>query len=117
MTSKSYELHLPYFKQGDDLGYCLEHAKSNGVSNADAEAFTAYAELLRSAADTLDRMSELASDQGLEIEHADAHFIQVVCDEELGEALCKEGILNKLECEDEDEIDEEGLDEEAFEEE
>lgn len=96
---KDYELHLPYFKRGDDLSGCREYvAKQDSVDHerADsAKAFLAHAEMMESAANILRKMAGYAKEHGLKITQADTHFISVECTEELGKVLCEEGLLDR----------------------
>ncbi len=48
---KSADLHLPYFQQGEDLEYALEHTENV------PEALIAHANQLRFAADTLEALA------------------------------------------------------------
>jgi hypothetical protein len=70
---KSYtgELHLPVFKQGDDLAFCLRQTKTQG------DALRRYAEQLRAAATMCEIVADCC-DTHREIEiDADTHYIGV----------------------------------------
>ena len=92
---KTVELHLPYFKQGDDLGFFLEKCKNP------LDALLSHAEMLESAAYVL---REIASHLGttsleeVEIE-ADCHFITLTLPENVANVL----LDKELVCEPEEE--------------
>jgi len=49
---KAAALHLPYFKQGEDLEYALEHSENV------PDALLAHAEQLRAASEILTRLAD-----------------------------------------------------------
>jgi hypothetical protein len=77
---KRAELHLPYFKQGDDLAHHLSQTKSV------EEALEAHAAQLDFAASILRKVREMVSNQGVSIE-ADTHYISIEGPDEVIEAL------------------------------
>lgn len=76
---KYLEIHLPYFKQGDDLNCCLDSEKTK------REAFFAHAEMLNYAASQLKKIGELI-DETVEVD-ADTHHIGINCSDEIAEKL------------------------------
>jgi len=88
MKNKIYELHLPYFKQGDDLGHFVEKCDSH------SEALMSHSEMLNYTADILKRLADFAAAGKISIIQADTHYISLSCEEELGKVLFEEGILN-----------------------
>ena len=105
---KNYELHLPYFKQGDDLAHCKEHSKN------DAEAFLNHAEIMNETADILKILASKAKEHDLKIDTADTHYISVSVDEEIGDILVKDELLYEM-FDDEEENHEDDFDEEPTE--
>lgn len=79
------ELHLPIFKQGDDLA---EHLREENDTKA---ALLAYAERLRGAAGIVETLAKDA--EYLEIEQADTHFILVSGPGLLIHSLVEQGVL------------------------
>ncbi len=98
------ELHLPIFKQGDDLGHFLQ-------SMDNVSALKAYAETLESAAEILRTVAERIKDQEVEI-NADTHFIGLTGPDELISQLIKDNLLEKSADEEFDEDDEDTEDDE-----
>lgn len=78
MPNKQYKLHLPYYKQGDDLQAAIK------ATNSDEEALLAHAETLRAAAEYLTTLSQA---KGLKIEIAETHLITVSMPEEVAARL------------------------------
>ena len=112
MTIETYELHLPYYKQGDDLSGIVDALAKEGVSSSSA-AFEEHAKLMDHAAQILRHMARYAENDKVKIAQADVHFIAVKCEQELGETLVKEGLLDKNPFEEDDDEDEdESLDHE-----
>jgi hypothetical protein len=77
---KYADIHLPYFKQGDDLGHHL--SKCSSVE----EALEAHAQQLEYAADLLRKIKGMVAGQGVSID-ADTHMIQVSGPDEIIDAL------------------------------
>jgi hypothetical protein len=95
---KSYELHLPVFKQGDDLHHKMEVTGGNLP-----EAFKLQAETYELAAEMCRKMAGVAVEHELSVD-ADTHMIMVGGPEDVMENLVVEGILDADdEYEDEDE--------------
>ena len=88
---KYYELWLPYFKQGSDLAHCLEECKNEPRPNA--EAMLMHADSLEEAARMLKALAVYAVEHEMDI-HADTHHIGIEMDEEIGNKLVEEGLLN-----------------------
>lgn len=118
---KFYELHLPYYKQGDDLQHFLQlsiEADSNTAADdgsaspgIDQGAFIAHAQMLDETALILRRCAQLAADGVLEIADAGTHFIGVYIDESIAPKLLEEGLICESLFDDED-FEETGEDEE-----
>ena len=83
-----YELHLPYFKQGDDLSHMMWHTKNHGL------ALEQHADMLEEAVAILRRVAKAAKADGLRIDQADTHYIGVRCPTAAGEKLVKEGVID-----------------------
>ena len=96
---KSAEVHLPYYKQGDDLAYHLEHSPTVG------EALEAHARQLEYAAEILRKVKSMTAGHDVHFD-ADTHMIQVSGPDEIIEAL----IDTKYASRPFDEDDEEGED-------
>lgn len=77
---KYADIHLPYFKQGDDLHHHLEHCETV------EEALEAHARQLDHAAQILRNVREMIAGQGVSFD-ADTHMIQVSGPDEIIEAL------------------------------
>ncbi len=97
---KRAELHLPYFKQGDDLAHHLSQLSSV------EEALEAHANQLEFAASILRKVRAIVAHQGVKIE-ADTHFIGIEGPDEVIEALIDSNHATRSFDEDEeDEFDE-----------
>ena len=77
---KYAELHLPYFKQGDDLSHHLSQTSTV------EEALEAHASQLEYAAEILRKVKGMIADQGVTID-ADTHMIAISGPDEVIEAL------------------------------
>lgn len=77
---KYADVHLPYFKQGDDLSHHLSQCSSV------EEALEAHAHQLEHAADILRKIKAMIAGQGISVD-ADTHMIQVSGPDEIIEAL------------------------------
>jgi len=97
-----YEISLPYWKQGDDMGECLAQCKGNAV-----DALRMHADLLESACHQLREIAEIVSRSEDEV-HIDggAHFISFSANEETTKELVEKGLLSWHEVEDDEEYDE-----------
>jgi hypothetical protein len=93
MSNKEFEFHLPYYKQGDDLGNCLSQCKDE--DNPSAAAFLMHAEMLESAAKDLRRAASMAADELFEVTTADTHMIMVRVDETVANDLLEEGFIQR----------------------
>jgi hypothetical protein len=94
-SKKAYvEVHLGYFKQGDDLAHCLKEAKTPEA------AFKLHAEIMRSVAEHLDKVANMIAGHKVTVD-ADTHMIQVCCDKKLADALIKAELADKNPMEDE----------------
>ena len=104
---KLAEIHLPYFKQGDDLHHHLVHCKSV------EEALEAHAKQLEFAAAILRSVNGIVAGQGVEMD-ADTHMITVSGPDEIIEALvdAKHASIPPWDDEGDDSEDENGQDEE-----
>ncbi len=105
-TIETYELQLPYFKQGDDLGFFLT------ITTTPSEAFLAHAEMLEGTAKLLRRVAAVAVEcPGIEVD-ADCHMISVTGPVAGLAGLVQDEILSKFTCFDEDGDGEDGDEEE-----
>lgn len=77
---KYAEIHLPYFKQGDDLNHHLSQCSTV------EEALEAHAQQLEYAAAILRKVKEIVTGQGVKFD-ADTHMIQVSGQDAIIEAL------------------------------
>jgi len=90
MGTRTIDIHLGYFKQGDDLANCL------GETNSPVEALKAHAERMRSVAEHLDKIAAIVADFPIEI-NADTHHIEMTCDEDLAQKLIDEDLAENVE--------------------
>lgn len=101
---KTYEFNLPYFKQGDDLGFFLEHEKTQ------AEAFRNHAGMMAYTFERLEKMADfLEAHPKAEIEiDADTHCIFVTGPTDLLDPLTQgeEPLLQVFEFEEDETEDE-----------
>ena len=94
----SGEIHLGYFKQGDDLHGCLDHCKGKAVP-----ALRGHAELLRDCAIHLDKLAEyIGKCKGKFVLDGDTHFIGICGPEQEMLELVKLGLVELDEVEGED---------------
>lgn len=88
---KSFELDLPYYKRGDDLGFALRSVTENKTGTPASElardAFLQHAEMLEMVAKDLRTLAENAIPMGIEIENADTHFIGLTGPDDMMERL------------------------------
>lgn len=109
-TPTQVEIHLPYFKQGDDLAGHIENCGGNCI-----EGLRSHAESLRAAATILDRIAEIATGDlpkavtarlsgrcPLNID-ADTHMIMASGETEILQKLVNEEIADPWEPEEEEE--------------
>jgi hypothetical protein len=73
---KYYNFHLPVYKQGDDLGYCLENSSSN------EEALSKMADTYTQAAEMCRALAKEIKNKNISIQ-ADTHFIGLETAEEI----------------------------------
>ncbi len=86
---KDAELHLPYFKQGDDLRGFLQEKGATSAS-----ALRRHASMLRSAVETLEDLARVAEEvPEFEITDVDTHHIGVRGPKKLVDRLIEEGVL------------------------
>lgn len=107
--SRYLEVHLGYFKQGDDLAHCLEQCKNNPV-----ESFKMHASLLRSVAEHLDDVAAVlvkANPNDIQI-NADVHHISVTVPSLIADELLEKELAAVDPFEEEMEEDEDCDDEE-----
>lgn len=97
---KHADIHLPYFKQGDDLSHHLEHCATV------EEALEAHAQQLEYAATILRKVRDMIAGQEVKID-ADTHMIMASGPDEIIDALIDAKYGSKPPWEDEDEFDEE----------
>ena len=96
MKTKFVEIHLPYFKQGDDLSGCLKDAASV------ADALEQHALLMDAAARQLRAVKDLVTGQPVEVQ-ADTHSITMAGPPALMDRLVAEELACEDEFDDEDE--------------
>jgi hypothetical protein len=95
---KHADIHLPYFKQGDDLSHHLEHCATV------EDALEAHAQQLEYAADLLRKVRGVIAGQGVKIE-ADTHMIMASGPDEIIEALIDAKYASKPPWEDEEDFE------------
>jgi len=83
---KTAELHLPIFKQGDDLGACLRQHRTT------RKALIAYSEMLGEAQAIVMALAEHG--RQLEITQADTHFIEIEGPAPLVDEFIEKGLLS-----------------------
>ena len=87
MNKEQCEIHLPYYKQGDDLGHFLENA--GGIP----EALEQHALMLEDAASILRKVKEILVPFAGAVEfQADTHMIWVSGSEDAIKALVDAGV-------------------------
>ncbi len=102
---KYADVHLPYFKQGDDLRHHLSQCATV------EEALEAHAQQLEYAAELLRKVRQMIAGQGVTID-ADTHMIQVSGPDQIIEALIDAKYASRQwDEEDEDDDDEDDGDE------
>jgi len=82
---KTVEIHLGYFKQGDDLHSCVEDVGNRVL------AINALANRLETVVEHLDEIYEIVRDKEIEIE-ADTHYIGITCEDEVAQELVDAGL-------------------------
>jgi hypothetical protein len=94
-SKKAYvEVHLGYYKQGDDMDRHLKNTKTPEA------AFRSHAENMRSVAEHLDKVASMISKHKVEVQ-ADTHMIGICCDKKIADALIKAELADKDPMEDE----------------
>jgi hypothetical protein len=91
-------IHLPYYKQGDDLGHHLAECATV------EEALDAHAQQLQSAAELLVKIRKVIAGQNVTFD-ADTHMIQASGPDAIIDALIDAGFASPPWEEDEDESD------------
>jgi hypothetical protein len=74
-TAITYEIRLPYFKQGDDLSHYIDAADSL------SDALKAHSEMLQSSASTLRDLATTVQGKDVSID-ACTHFISLYTEDE-----------------------------------
>jgi SepF-like predicted cell division protein (DUF552 family) len=77
---KTVEIHLGYYKQGDDLGECLRELKDP------YKALRGHADQMRSVGEHIDKIAAMVNGHKIKIE-ADTHMIMLTCNEILAKKL------------------------------
>lgn len=101
-SMKSYNIHLPYFKQGDDLAHYLDEYKNN------IEALRAHSLALAYGARQLNEIADILS----EFPSADvvfstgAHMISIEAPNKVINKLLKKELIKEEDWDEEEEIDE-----------
>src|SRR3990167_8660685 len=92
---KTYDLWLPYFKQGDDLSSCIRvvnetegrgdnnHDPSVLGTNGSIEALLMDADNLSAAVERLREVAVVLTKYNGVISNADVHYITITCDKEV----------------------------------
>jgi hypothetical protein len=93
---KYADLHLPYFKQGDDLDHFVRTCATP------REALEAHARMLECAAAVLRKVKDIAAGHEIKIE-ADVHFIRVEGPDDVIDALIAAELVEKSIFDDEEE--------------
>jgi hypothetical protein len=84
------EIHLSYYKKGDDLNHCL-----NETGNDPVEALKMHSQFLESDAKQLKDLADLIANDLEEVDiTADCHFIWVNCNKRLADKIVKAGLGN-----------------------
>ena len=92
------EVHLGYFKKGDDLGHYL----SQGMDPV--TALRSHAEQMESVSAHLDTLADEIEKSKEKVEiHADTHFIGLTCSQKLANHLIESDLAIKNPFDDEDE--------------
>jgi hypothetical protein len=115
---KIYEIHLPYFKQGDDMDNCIRSTETP------LEALRAHADQLSIAAAQLNQIADIVSNYNQKdiILEGNVHYITISGPEEMENELLEEDLIdvspwdNDEENEDEDDLWGDDDDEEEYEE-
>jgi hypothetical protein len=94
---RSAEIHLPYFKQGDDLGHFLENSDNIGV------ALMAHAEMLKEASNILVSVKYIVDGHNVKVD-ADTHMIFIEGPDEVIQRLIDGGYASPSDFEGEDDI-------------
>lgn len=91
---KTVEIHLPYFKQGDDLGSFLKECSP-------AEAFLNHAAMLECAVEQLKSIAAMINNKEVEVD-ADTQSILISGDTALMNKLIESNLANEMFDEDEE---------------
>jgi hypothetical protein len=91
----SVEVHLGYYKQGDDLQRCLKDAKTPEA------AFRTHAKQMLFVAAHLEKIADMIAGHKVEVQ-ADTHMIVIDCDEKVAINLIKAELAEKCFSEDEE---------------
>jgi hypothetical protein len=98
---KRIEVHLGYYKQGDDLYSCLEKSGGDPI-----KGLRLHAESMKSVSEHLVALADAVEKSGEKIEiQADTHFIGIDCSDELADSLISKELADKDPFEDENEED------------
>ena len=99
MENRSVVIHLPYFKQGNDLRMCLDDTENL------ADALEAHAEQMDAAAKQLRAIKKIVAGQPVEV-NAGTHHIGITGPEAVLEQLLAEELAEKDDLDDlEDDLD------------
>jgi len=90
MKNSHAEVHLGYYKQGDDLGHFLEKKKDP------VKALKAHAECMRSVAKHLEEIASVIGKRSKEIDlNGDTHCIWMIGPTEIIKKLISKGLAKK----------------------
>jgi len=95
---KTVEVHLGYFKQGDDLRSCIEDVGNN------VQAIDKLAERLFSVVKHLDAISIFLGADAIVDILADTHCISIRCGNDVAQELVDEGLAYFPEYDEEDDL-------------
>ena len=90
---KDLEIHLLYFKQGDDLSHCLESTKTN------EEALEYHAEMLKNASEHLLQIRDIIKGHDVQIQ-AGTHYIGICGEDSVMDKLIELDLAEEMDYED-----------------
>ncbi len=87
-TRRDATIHLPYYKQGDDLGHFLSNSETVN------EALRSHADMLVGAAEMLRQIAEVIGTEDVDID-ADTHMIYIAGPKKVIDSLKRAGLAEK----------------------
>jgi len=97
MSKVQYYLSLPCGRPGNDLANNLKHSRGKTPAIRQVKALQEHADCLECAASMLQHVAVLVQAGKIEISQADGQFIIVSADERVGEQLVEDGLLDRME--------------------